>query len=71
MIATTSKDAKAQRLKALGASDVINYATHEKWDEEVMRLTGGQGVDCVVEVGGAGTLQRSMQSPRPRAARSA
>lgn len=62
VIATTSKDAKAQRLKALGASDVINYKTHEKWDEEVMRLTGGRGADCVVEVGGAGTLQRSMQA---------
>jgi NADPH:quinone reductase-like Zn-dependent oxidoreductase len=59
VIATTSRDAKAQRLQALGASDVINYKTHEAWDEEVMRLTDGRGADCVVEVGGAGTLQRS------------
>ncbi len=62
VIATTSRDSKAQRLQALGASDVVNYKTHEKWDEEVMRLTGGKGVDCVVEVGGAGTLQRSYNS---------
>ena len=62
VIATTSRDAKAQRLQALGASDVINYQTHEKWDEEVMKRTGGRGVDCVVEVGGAGTLQRSYNS---------
>ena len=62
VIATTSHDGKAQRLQALGASDVINYKTHEDWDQEVMRVTGGRGVDCVVEVGGAGTLQRSMQS---------
>jgi len=62
VIATTSRDAKAQRLHALGASDVINYRTHEKWDEEVMRLTGDRGVDCVIEVGGAGTLQRSYNS---------
>jgi NADPH:quinone reductase-like Zn-dependent oxidoreductase len=62
VIATTSRDDKAQRLKALGADEVINYKTHEKWDEEVMRLTGGRGVDCVVEVGGAGTLQRSYNS---------
>ena len=62
VIATTSHDGKAQRLQALGASDVINYKTHENWDEEVMRVTSGRGADCVVEVGGQGTLQRSMQS---------
>ena len=62
VIATTSRDPKAQRLQALGASDVINYRTHEDWDAEVMKVTGGKGVDCVVEVGGAGTLQRSFQS---------
>ena len=62
VIATTSRDGKAQRLQALGASDVINYKTHEDWDQEVMRVTGGRGVDCVVEVGGQGTLQRSMNS---------
>lgn len=62
VIATTSRDAKAQRLQALGASDVVNYKTHEHWDQEVMRITGDRGVDCVVEVGGAGTLQRSYNS---------
>lgn len=62
VVATTSSDAKAQRLKALGASDVINYRTHEKWDEEVMKVTGDRGVDCVVEIGGAGTLQRSFNA---------
>jgi NADPH:quinone reductase-like Zn-dependent oxidoreductase len=59
VVATTSRDSKAQRLQALGASDVINYKTHEDWDQEVMRVTSGHGADCVVEVGGAGTLQRS------------
>jgi NADPH:quinone reductase-like Zn-dependent oxidoreductase len=62
VIATTSKDAKAQRLQALGASEVINYKTFEDWDQEVMKRTGGRGVDCVVEVGGSGTLQRSYNS---------
>ncbi len=62
VVATTSRDAKAQRLQALGASDVINYKTHEDWDQQVMKVTGGRGVDCVVEVGGAGTLQRSYNS---------
>jgi NADPH:quinone reductase-like Zn-dependent oxidoreductase len=59
VIATTSHDAKAQRLQALGADAVVNYKTHEDWDQEVMKLTAGRGVDAVVEVGGAGTLQRS------------
>ena len=62
VVATTSRDGKAQRLKALGADEVINYTTHEDWDQEVMRVTGGRGVDAVVEVGGAGTLQRSYNS---------
>lgn len=71
VIATTSRDSKAQRLQALGASDVVNYKTHENWDQEVLRVTGavqrgpmmmGGGVDCVVEVGGAGTIQRSINS---------
>ena len=62
VIATTSRDGKAQRLMALGADEVINYKTHENWDQEVMRVTGGRGVDAVVEVGGAGTLQRSYNS---------
>ena len=62
VVATTSRDGKAQRLQALGADAVINYKTHEKWDEEVMKVTGGRGVDAVVEVGGAGTLQRSYNS---------
>ncbi|MEI9964739.1 MAG: NAD(P)-dependent alcohol dehydrogenase [Caulobacteraceae bacterium] len=66
VIATTSHDGKAQRLQALGASDVVNYKTHEDWDKEVMRLTGGAGVDCIVEVGGAGTPAALVQLDRPR-----
>jgi NADPH:quinone reductase-like Zn-dependent oxidoreductase len=59
VIATTSRDSKQEKLKALGASGIVNYRTHEDWDQEVLQLTGGRGVDCVVEVGGPGTLQRS------------
>ncbi|MEI9965085.1 MAG: NAD(P)-dependent alcohol dehydrogenase [Caulobacteraceae bacterium] len=62
VIATTSSDEKASRLKALGASEVVNYRSHPEWDKEVRRLTGEQGVDVVVEVGGAGTLPRSYQA---------
>ena len=62
VIATTSSDEKAERLKALGADDVINYRTTPAWHEAVRELTGGQGVDRVFEVGGAGTLEQSIKS---------
>ncbi|KAK7039872.1 alcohol dehydrogenase superfamily protein [Favolaschia claudopus] len=48
----------------LGAKHVINYNTTPKWDEEVLRLTGGVGVDLVVEVTGNTTLERSIASVR-------
>jgi alcohol dehydrogenase len=54
VIATTSTAAKAERLKALGASDVINYTEIPDWDEKARELTDGRGVDRVVEIGGPG-----------------
>ena len=62
VIATSSSDDKVARVTALGASDVINYRRIQDWEQEVRRLTAGRGVDCVVEIGGAGTLGRSMRS---------
>jgi NADPH:quinone reductase-like Zn-dependent oxidoreductase len=64
VIATSSSDAKLQRLKAMGADHVINYKTNENWGDEALRLTGGRGVDHVVEVGGAGTLNQSFRAVR-------
>jgi NADPH:quinone reductase-like Zn-dependent oxidoreductase len=61
VIVTSSSDEKIQRAKSLGASDGVNYKTHPDWDKEVLALTGGRGVDCVIENGGMGTLARSMQ----------
>ena len=62
VIATSSSDEKLAQVKALGADEVINYRTFPQWSEEVMRLTNGQGVDHVVEVGGPGTLTQSVLS---------
>lgn len=62
VIATTSSEVKAERLKALGADEVINYVQHPEWSNEVQRLTSGQGVNRVVEVGGPGTLNQSIRS---------
>ena len=60
VLATTSSDVKAARLRKLGAEAVVNYRTHPDWDQEIMRLTGGVGVDVVVEVGGAATMAKSI-----------
>lgn len=62
VIATSSSDAKLDEARQLGASDTINYRTHPEWQDEVRRLTGGRGVDHVVEVGGGGTIERSVAS---------
>jgi NADPH:quinone reductase-like Zn-dependent oxidoreductase len=62
VIVTSSSDEKIARGRSLGASDGINYKTTPDWDQEVMKLTRGRGVDCVIEVGGVGTLNRSFQS---------
>ena len=64
VIATSSSDAKLARALSLGASDGINYRTTPEWQDEAVRLTDGQGVDEVVEVGGAGTFARSLGAVR-------
>lgn len=62
VIATSSSDEKLARVSDMGASHTINYKTHPDWHEQVLAITDGEGADCVVEVGGAGTLSRSMQA---------
>ncbi len=64
VIATSSSDAKLERLKALGADEVINYKENPAWGVKALELTGGRGVDTVVEIGGAGTLDQSMMATR-------
>jgi alcohol dehydrogenase len=65
VIATTSSDAKAQRLLAMGASDVVNYRETAEWGKQVRALSGGRGVDRVVEVGGPGTINQSLRAVAP------
>jgi len=64
VIATSSSDAKLERARVLGASDGINYKATPEWEEKARELTGGAGVDHVVEVGGAGTLAKSLRAVR-------
>lgn len=60
VIATSSSNEKLARMKALGADQVINYVEMPEWGAMVRDLTNGEGVDHVVEVGGAGTLNQSI-----------
>ncbi|MDH2327048.1 NAD(P)-dependent alcohol dehydrogenase [Cereibacter sp. SYSU M97828] len=64
VIATSSSDEKLERLRSLGAEHVINYRKTPEWGQEMRRLTGGRGVDHVVEVGGAATLPQSIIAGR-------
>lgn len=62
VIATSSSNVKLERIEHV--SDGINYKETPAWDEKVRELTGGLGVDHVVEVGGAGTFNQSLKSVR-------
>ncbi|MEH1803475.1 MAG: NAD(P)-dependent alcohol dehydrogenase [Nostoc sp.] len=63
-IITSSSDEKLARAKQLGADETINYKTTSDWEKQVYQLTNRTGVDQVVEVGGAGTLPKSLQAVR-------
>lgn len=64
-IVTSSQDDKLERARALGADATINYRTTPEWQHEVLRATGGVGVDVTVEVGGEATLPRSLAATAP------
>ncbi|HLJ04684.1 MAG TPA: NAD(P)-dependent alcohol dehydrogenase [Acetobacteraceae bacterium] len=64
VIATSSSDDKLARARQLGATATVNYRDHPEWQKEVLALTDGRGVDHVIEVGGAGTLARSIEAAR-------
>ena len=62
VILTSSSDEKLELAQRLGADETINYRETPEWDREVYRLTEKRGVDAVIEVGGPGTLGKSMNS---------
>jgi NADPH:quinone reductase-like Zn-dependent oxidoreductase len=64
VIATSSSDAKLDRVRLMGAVTGINYKSTPEWDKAVRELTGGVGADHIVEVGGAGTLPLSLKAVR-------
>ncbi len=63
-VVTSSSDDKLARVREMGAWKTVNYRVHPDWEKEVLDLTDGAGVDAVVEVGGAGTLERSIAATR-------
>jgi NADPH:quinone reductase-like Zn-dependent oxidoreductase len=63
-IVTSSSDEKLERARTLGAAHTVNYRTVPEWGAEVRRLTGGRGVDHVLELGGPGTLAQSIAAVR-------
>ena len=62
VIATSSSDAKLEKLSELGADQFINYRQFEKWGDRTLEITGGRGVNVIVEVGGSGTLAQSVRA---------
>lgn len=64
VLAITSSDEKAERLKALGASAVVNYRSHPDWEKEILALTDGRGVDKTVDIAGEKTIVKSAAATR-------
>ena len=62
VIITSSSDDKLARARELGADETINYKTTPDWEKRVFELTNKQGADQIIEVGGAGTLQKSLDA---------
>lgn len=61
-VITSSSDVKLARARELGAAETINYRSTPAWEKEVFRVTAGRGVDHVLELGGPGTLGKSLAS---------
>ncbi len=64
VISTSSSNEKLLRARELGADETINYRENPDWEKTVLEMTGGLGVDHVIEVGGTGTLSRSVKAVR-------
>jgi NADPH:quinone reductase-like Zn-dependent oxidoreductase len=64
VILLSSSDEKLERARQLGADELVNYKQHPDWEEIVLEKTNGQGVDLVLELGGVGTLAKSMAAAK-------
>ena len=64
IILISSSDAKLDRARAMGATHTINYKSVPDWEKRVHEITGGRGVDLTLEVGGTGTLSKTLKATR-------
>ncbi len=64
VIVTSSSDEKLDLALSMGAAEVINYIRTPEWDQQVLGLTDGKGVDSVIEIGGGNTVPRSINAVR-------
>lgn len=64
-VITSGSDAKLERARAMGAAATVNYRTTPDWEQAVIAATGGRGADQVLELGGAGTLAKSLAAAAP------
>jgi NADPH:quinone reductase-like Zn-dependent oxidoreductase len=63
-IITSSSDEKLERAREFGADDLINYRKIPDWEDRVLELTNGAGVDVTIETGGGGTLEKTIEATR-------
>jgi NADPH:quinone reductase-like Zn-dependent oxidoreductase len=63
-IIISSSDAKLERVRSMGADHIINYRTEPNWEKRVLEITGGHGVDLTLEVGGTGTLAKTLRATK-------
>lgn len=64
VLATSSSDEKLRRLESMGAEQLVNYRTTPAWGRAIAKMTGGVGVDHIVEIGGSATLAQSLEALR-------
>lgn len=62
VIVTSSSQERCDQLRQLGADETINYCSREDWDKAARELTDGEGVDLAIDLGGADTIDRTVQS---------
>ncbi len=62
IVMISSSDAKLERVRAMGAQHTINYRTEPDWEKKVVEITGGRGVNLTLEVGGTGTLTKTLRA---------
>jgi len=64
IIIISSSDAKLERARAMGAHHTINYRSEPDWEKRIHEITGGRGVDLTLEVGGTGTLSKTLKATK-------